>query len=365
MAEESSSGHVDATPASGGWLDPATRWCLAGQHVGSGALPVTPPAPWRSHRGSTARPVMRRAGGCAVVLCLLGLATPATVGAATTGPGTTLAGGAFSGTAPGGTSLFEYTVIRFSADGATLHFHGDWTASCKDGSARLISFDQDNVAIDGSTGQFQVSGQTRSSETFQVSGKISADRASATGSGQAAVSGSGASEQCSASVGSWTVSSGAGKGLTAPLATGPTLVGPTSAGLPLIMKVKPGGKTIGAVGAESNVFCAKHTVNDVVNFIALNSSISKDGTFVANQTLKVSGYLDQLGFNSPDAPARITSTFRGRVDSRGASGSWLLTVNVYGSSGALLDTCTSTKGPPPSNSYTAGSPVGPVTFLAH
>jgi hypothetical protein len=178
------------------------------------------------------------------VLALTGVAS------AGSSPGLLLGGGWAGATPAAGT--VDFVTIRVSRNGNTLHFYGDWPASCSSG--RFVTASVDRVVALRPDGSFAGSGSFRKEGTvgdFRFAGSLDTPT-SADGTGGAQFRAG--NETCATGAIAWrAVAPPPVSGAPRPLAG--LYLGNTGQNDPVVLRVAAGGRRIVQAGLEFVVTC--------------------------------------------------------------------------------------------------------------
>jgi hypothetical protein len=259
-------------------------------------------------------------------------------------PDRTLLGGGAIGPAYREVARFDvhHVSMRLLAGGRKAHFYGDWNSRCAGfGAPVTATFDQVvPIAADGSfTGTGPIPGDLASG-TFTFAGRLSADRARASGSGHVEFAfrpnGGDAARayDCSARV-SWQART------TPPAATGKAAIaldrayyGNTSQRYPFVLRSPRSGAR--AVPQASLMWDAKCKVQKGGTGGYMTSppaALAGDGSF---------GYTERFDKTFADGVVgHYTSKLEGRFGATSAAGTWRIQLRLVNADGTTRDTCDS------------------------
>ena len=238
----------------------------------------------------------------------------------------------------------DFTTIRISEDGKSLHFYGDWPALCGDG--RSVTANVDRVAPIQPDGSFFAAGLLTSATavgTFELGGRLA--RTSIGGQQLEIASGTGRSQfalrtgriTCKTPLVAWQVRS-------APRVVGPPTpkrgapyFGSDDQTDPVVLRVSRDGRSIVQAGVEFGLDC-KHKRFLFASDLVPGATIRRDGSFSSTQRYRSAPGDARFGAGNL---ARFTAVFEGRFGASTVAGSLRVGVRVVGKAGALADTCSS------------------------
>ena len=238
----------------------------------------------------------------------------------------------------------DFTTIRISKDGKSLHFYGDWPARCNDG--RVVTANVERVVRIQPDGSFVSAGLLSTAAvvgTFELQGRLEhksiggqeLDVGSGTGSSEFTSRGGGTTT-CKTPLVSWQVRA-------TPHVTGPATpkrgaayFGSNDQTDPVVLRVAKDGGSLVQAGIEFGLDCRYfrfHFASDVIP----GAKIARDGSFSTLQ--RYSSVVSSTRYRG--AVARFTATLSGRFGASTAGGSLKVAVRITAKSGAVVDKCRS------------------------
>jgi hypothetical protein len=238
----------------------------------------------------------------------------------------------------------DFTTLRVSRDGKSLHFYGDWPAICGDG--RVVTANIDRVVSiqrDGSFFAASLLPAATAAGTFELSGRLS--RASIGGQRLEIASGTGRSDfalrtgrvSCKTPLVAWQVRS-------TPRVVGPpspkkgaTYFGSDDQTDPVVLRVSRDGRAIVQAGIEFGLDC-RHTRFMFASDLVPGAAIRRDWSFSSTQRYRSAPGDARFGAGNV---ARFTAVLAGRFGASTVGGSLHVNVRIVGKGGAVVDTCRS------------------------
>jgi len=258
--------------------------------------------------------------------------------------GELLGGGSIARARTSGHVDVDFTTIRVSKDGRSLHFYGDWPARCSDG--RVVTANFARVVRIQPDGSFVAAGLLSTAAvvgTFELQGRLARrsigglERDVGSGRGRAEfTSRGGGSTTCRTPLVSWQVRA-------RPHVTGPATpqrgapyFGSNDQTDPVVLRVAGDGRSLVQAGIEFGLDCRYFRFRFASDVIP-GARIAADGSFSAAQ--RYTSVVSSTRYRG--AVAHFTATLSGRFGASTVGGSLKVDVRITAKGGAVIDRCRS------------------------
>jgi hypothetical protein len=258
--------------------------------------------------------------------------------------GELLGGGSVGTTRTAGHVDVDFTTIRVSKDGKSIHFYGDWPARCTDG--RVVTANVDRVVRLQPDGTFLAVGLLSTAAvvgTFELQGRL--ERKSIGGELRDVGSGTGRSEFTSRGGGSTTCKTPL---VSWQVRATPRVIGPPTPKRgaayfgsntdtdPIVLRVAGDGRSLVQAGVEFGLDCRYFRFRFASDVIP-GARIAGDGSFSTVQ--RYSSVVSSTRYRG--ATAHYTATLSGRFGASTVGGSLKVDVRITAKGGAVIDECRS------------------------